>query len=76
VQVRIASALIQGIEIGAHDEDPFIGGAAMEELLEQVLEYQTVDLDAISGATQSSTGFLAAVEDALGRSGIYGKVSP
>jgi uncharacterized protein with FMN-binding domain len=67
VQVRVASAIIQGIEISAHNEDPFIGGAAMDELLELVLEYQSTDLDGISGATESGTGFLAAVEDALNR---------
>jgi fumarate reductase flavoprotein subunit len=67
VQVRLAAALIQGIEVSAHHEDPFIGGEAMEELLELVLEYQTTGLDGISGATESSTGFLEAVEDALKR---------
>jgi fumarate reductase flavoprotein subunit len=67
VRVRAGASLIQGIEIISHDEDPFIGGAAMEELLELVLEYQTTDVDAISGATESSAGFLAAVEDALNR---------
>jgi uncharacterized protein with FMN-binding domain len=39
----------------------------MEELLELVLEYQSTGLDGISGATESSAGFLAAVEDALSR---------
>jgi uncharacterized protein with FMN-binding domain len=67
VQVSAGAALIQGIEISAHREDPLIGGAAMEELLELVLEYQTTDLDGISGATESCAGFLAAVEDALNR---------
>ncbi|MDR3249023.1 MAG: FMN-binding protein [Treponema sp.] len=65
VHVQVAASLIQGIEIGTHDEDPFTGGEAMEELLGLVLEYQTTDLDAISGATESSAGFLEAVEDAL-----------
>jgi uncharacterized protein with FMN-binding domain len=65
VQVSVSAALIQGIEISAHQEDPLIGGTAMEELLELVLEYQTTDLDGISGATGSCAGFLAAVEDAL-----------
>jgi fumarate reductase flavoprotein subunit len=65
VRVRAGASLIQGIEILSHNEDPSIGGAAMEELLELVLEYQTTDVDGISGATESSAGFLAAVEDAL-----------
>jgi uncharacterized protein with FMN-binding domain len=68
LRLRIASGLIQDIEIGAHNEDPFIGGQAMTELLELVLDYQSADLDAVSGATVSSAGFLAAVEDALDRS--------
>ncbi|MDR0670493.1 MAG: FMN-binding protein [Treponema sp.] len=65
VQVRTGSGLIQEIGISAHNEDPLSGGAALEELLELVLDYQSTDLDAVSGATVSSTGFLAAVEEAL-----------
>ncbi|MDR0386576.1 MAG: FMN-binding protein, partial [Treponema sp.] len=67
VEVRIASGLIQEIGIAPHQEDPFTGGEAMAELLELVLDYQSTDLDAISGATESSAGFLAAVEEALGQ---------
>jgi fumarate reductase flavoprotein subunit len=67
VQVRVASGLIQEIRISTHNEDIFSGGGAMEELLEQVLDYQSTDLDAVSGATQSGAGFLAAVQDALDR---------
>jgi uncharacterized protein with FMN-binding domain len=65
VQVRISSGLIQEIGITAHNEDPLIGEEAMGELLELVLDYQSTNLDALSGATGTSTGFLAAVEDAL-----------
>ncbi|GHV90677.1 hypothetical protein AGMMS50268_11800 [Spirochaetia bacterium] len=65
VRVTIAGGQIQGIELDEHREDPAIGGAAMEELLELVLEYNSADLDALSGATESSAGFLAAVEEAL-----------
>jgi fumarate reductase flavoprotein subunit len=67
LRLHINSTLIQGIEFVSHSEDPFIGGEAMGELLELVLDYQSADLDAVSGATESSAGFLAAVEDALRR---------
>jgi fumarate reductase flavoprotein subunit len=67
VRLRLSSSLIQEIEILPHREDPFIGGEAMGELLELVLDYQSAGLDAVSGATESSIGFLAAVEDALSR---------
>jgi uncharacterized protein with FMN-binding domain len=65
VRVRIEDGVIAEIEILESSEDPFVGGAAMEEILEQVLLYNNTDLDAVSGATESSKGFLAAVENAI-----------
>jgi len=64
VAVRVEADGIAGIEILDHGDDLFPGGAAMEELLEIVLDGNSVDVDVISGATESSAGFLAAVEDA------------
>jgi uncharacterized protein with FMN-binding domain len=62
---------IRGIEILEHGEDPLVGGYAMEELLEAVLSAGSadIDVDAVSGATGSSAGFLEAVEDAAARAG-------
>jgi len=65
VRVQTSSAGIEDAVIVSHQESNFPGLAAMEELLEQVLETGETDLDAISGATYSSRGFLQAVEDAL-----------
>ena len=65
VQLQLAPGGIEGIEIISHSESVYPGEAAMEELLELVLEYGSADLDAVSGATYSSRGFLEAVEDAL-----------
>jgi uncharacterized protein with FMN-binding domain len=67
--VRLDAAGITGIEILEHEDDEQIGGAAMEELLGLVLDANSPDVDGISGATESSAGFLAAVEDALNRAG-------
>ena len=58
---------IRGIEILDHGEDPLVGGYALEELLEAVLSAGSTDIDAVSGATESSAGFLEAVEDAAAR---------
>jgi urocanate reductase len=58
---------IRGIELLEHGEDPLVGAYAMEELLEAVISSGSVDIDGISGATESSAGFLGAVEDALAR---------
>jgi uncharacterized protein with FMN-binding domain len=65
VELRVEDGAVAEIRIIDHDDDEYIGGAAMEELLDQVLTWNTTDLDAVSGATESCTGFLAAVEAAL-----------
>ena len=65
VLVRMIGSDITEIEIIESQEDRFIGAQAMEELLELVIMYNSTDLDAVSGATNSSRGFLEAVEDAI-----------
>ena len=65
VQVEVSPAGIEDIAITGHEEWIYPGAAAMEELLDLVLETGSTDLDAVSGATFSSRGFLEAVEDAL-----------
>jgi urocanate reductase len=65
VRVQMSPAGIEDIVIISHRENAYPGAAAMEELLEDVLETGSTDLDTVSGATFSSRGFLEAVEDAL-----------
>ena len=65
VRVQITPSGIEDIEITDHREGFFPGLAAMEELLDLVLIEGNTDLDAVSGATVSSRGFLDAVNDAL-----------
>ena len=69
VQVQVGHTGIEDIEITGHRESAYPGAAAMEELLEEILEYGSTDLDAVSGASFSSRGFLEAVEDALRKAG-------
>jgi fumarate reductase flavoprotein subunit len=65
VSLQISQAGIEDITILEHEESAFPGLAAMEELLDLVLEIESTDLDVISWATFSSRGFLEAVVDAL-----------
>ena len=68
LRVRIGTGGdIRGIEILDNGEDPLVGGYALEDLLEAVLSAGSTDIDAVSGATESSAGFLEAVEDAAAR---------
>ena len=65
VQVRMNGTHITDIVVVDSAEDHFVGGTAMEELIDMVIMYNTTDLDAVSGATGSSKGFLEAVENAI-----------
>ena len=65
VQVRVSGGSITEIVVIDSEEDRFVGGAAIEELIDIVIAYNTTDVDAVSGATESSMGFLEAVENAI-----------
>jgi fumarate reductase flavoprotein subunit len=65
VRVQVSPSGIEDIMITDHSDSSYPGAAAMEELLDLVLEYGSTDLDAVSGASFSSRGFLEAVDDAL-----------
>ncbi|MCL2758762.1 MAG: FMN-binding protein [Treponema sp.] len=65
VQVYLENGSITEIIIVDSAEDRLVGGAAMEELVDLVITYNSTDIDAISGATESSRGFLEAVQNAI-----------
>ena len=65
VQVWVSGGSITQIVVIDSEEDRFVGGAAIEELIDAVIVCNTTDVDAVSGATESSRGFLEAVENAI-----------
>jgi uncharacterized protein with FMN-binding domain len=65
VRVGFENGTITDITVLESDEDRAVGGAAIEELTDLVLLYNTTEIDAISGATETSRGFLAAIENAI-----------
>jgi uncharacterized protein with FMN-binding domain len=65
VHVRVSGGSITEIIIVDSEEDYFVGGAAIEELIDMIIQYNTTDIDAVTGATESSRGFLKAVENAI-----------
>jgi uncharacterized protein with FMN-binding domain len=65
VRVGMENGAITEITVIESSEDPAVGGAAIEELTDLVLMYNTTELDAVSGATETSRGFLEAVENAI-----------
>jgi len=65
VQVRMRGGSITEIIVVDSQEDRFVGEAAIEELIDLVTEYNSTDVDAVTGATETSRGFLDAVQDAI-----------
>ena len=70
VVVETDTTSIIDINVLPHNEDALIGGEALRELKEYVLETDSTDIDAISGATQTCDGFIQAVDDALSKARI------
>jgi uncharacterized protein with FMN-binding domain len=65
VRVGYEQGTITEITVIESQEDRAIGGAAIEELTDLVLMYNTTEIDAVSGATETSKGFLEAIENAI-----------
>ena len=65
VQVGMNAGVISEIIILDDSEDRFVGGAAIEELIDSVIEINSTDVDVVTGATLSSKGFLDAVNNAI-----------
>lgn len=68
-KVTVTADEITEIKIDAPHETESIGGSAKEKVIESVLSSQSLAIDTVSGATESSTGMIAAITAALEKSG-------
>lgn len=68
VEVNIKDDTIEGIKVLEQSETPGYE-VAMEILTEKILETNDIEVDAVSGSTLTSTGFLEAVNNALEAAG-------
>lgn len=62
VEVTVKDGVLTNIELLEHKNDQ---GQAAEKIVNKIVEEQKVDVDAVSGATNSSTVIKKAVENAL-----------
>lgn len=69
VDVMIDHNQIQHIEILSHNEIPGFD-TAMVQMSDEILSKNSLQVEAVSGATYTSKGFLEAVQDALDQAGI------
>lgn len=70
VEVTVDIDRITSIKVPGHHETIFMGEMAIEKLTDEILRYQTLNVDAVAGATVTSAAFKKAVADALLQSGV------
>lgn len=69
VEVVLTGDTIQSVMILEHQETAGIADPALENIPADIVQYQSLGVDAVSGATITSEALLEAVSDAIGKSG-------
>jgi len=69
VAVTVTENEITKVEVLEHSETESIAASAIEQIPKAIVEYQTVSVDAVTGATGASNGIKEAVKDALLKAG-------
>ena len=67
VEVDWQDGRIAAIRVTSHSDTPAIANPAIDTLIERVLDQQSTDIDAVSGATDTSRGLLRAIDQAVRR---------
>ncbi|NLJ09234.1 MAG: flavocytochrome c [Treponema sp.] len=69
VAVTVNNSAILEIKVLSTQETAYLGDSAIATLTERMLKANSADVDTVSGATEASNGFIAAVKDALNKAG-------
>lgn len=65
VAVTVSKDKIEKIEVTKHEESDGIGTAVIEKMPEKIIEAQSTEIDAFTGATETSKALIAAVNACL-----------
>lgn len=65
VSVEVKDGKIADVKVTEHDETPEISDPAIEQIPAAIVEKNSTDVDAVSGATVTSTAIKDAVNNAL-----------
>ena len=69
VEVTFDSASIKDVSVIDHHETRYVSDVALEEIPAQIVAYQSLGVDSVSGATMTSFAILSAVEDCVSQAG-------
>lgn len=70
VAIEVDGNVLVSVTILSHSETPILSDAALQQIPRRVVENQSLDVDTIAGATQSSRGVLEAIAAALDAAGV------
>jgi uncharacterized protein with FMN-binding domain len=65
MEVVIEDDKIKDVVVGENDETPSIGGVAIEQLISEMKEKQSSDIDVVSGATKTSQAMINDFQEIL-----------
>lgn len=69
VEVEFDETSIKSVNVTSHSETRYISDVALETIPAQIVEYQSLGIDSVSGATLTSFGILSAVSDCVEQAG-------
>lgn len=69
LSVTVKDNAIVSVVLGDHEETPGVADSAIVTLPEEIVKYQSIGVDTVTGATVTSEAILAAVADCIGQAG-------
>ena len=69
VEVTVSETAIEAINVVESDDSPYVSEAAIRILPQRIIDNQSVAVDAVAGATITSSAILSAVSDCLVQAG-------
>ncbi|MDD3410357.1 MAG: flavocytochrome c [Eubacteriales bacterium] len=70
VQVTVDETSILAVEVPEHSETQFMGAEAISRISKDIVNYQTLNVDSVSGATITSNALKTAVADCVKQAGV------
>jgi len=70
VQVELSENRIEEVKVVEHKETPIVSDVALERISKEIVEFQSLAVDSVAGATVTSAGLRFAVRTALEEAGV------
>lgn len=70
VEVTLSEDAIESVEVTNHNEQPGLTDLSIEQMPKDIVTYQSLGVDAVTGSTITSYAVINAVTDALGNAGV------